>query len=89
MPRSPDRVVAYLEVTCHHAVMGRARRDAPAHSSTVGFWGCQSPSVSCVFMVVPRGWFRSSDTRSYLFPAPVPAGPLRRSALPANSAMVS
>jgi hypothetical protein len=30
MPRSFDRVVAYLDVTCHHAVTKRARRDAPA-----------------------------------------------------------
>ena len=89
MPRSFDRVVAYLDVTCQHAVIRRARRDAHAHSSTVGFWGCQSPSVSCVFMVAPRGWFRSSGTRSYLFPAAVPAGPLRWSARPANSSMVS
>ena len=63
--------------------------DKTAHSSTVGFWGCQSPSVSCVFMVAPRGWFRSSSTGSYRVPAPVPAGPLRWSARPANSAMVS
>jgi len=52
----------------------------------LGCWGCQSPSVSCVFMLAPTGWFRSSSTGSYLCPAPVPAGPLRWSTRPANSA---
>jgi len=37
-------------------------------------------------MLAPTGWFRSSSTGSYLCPAPVPAGPLRWSTRPANSA---